>query len=247
MTLAGRKHEMATEGGEVTFVKKIIEESKLYQNKIQIFTVMLGRKKSSNELKHILKNEPSIKSISASEFCQGRIMRWGLAWTFNPNIHLEKAEASSFATAKLAKKNTTPFVLSLDKGARFSDNIHVLNTISELLVNELKATDIVNEKVNDDICAIRFKLNQPSWRHQRNKRREQERSLEGPANKKRKEDVLQHASSDELLLDVSLSICTDHSIESSAKFVLNFVWKDGTLGKNGLYELVQYFRNKLKS
>ena len=55
MAAAGRKHEMTTEGGEVNFVIKIIEESKLYQTNIKIFTVMLGRKKSLSATVHSMK------------------------------------------------------------------------------------------------------------------------------------------------------------------------------------------------
>ena len=70
MEIAGRKHEMSTEGGEVNFVAKIIAESHKLSN-IKIFTAMLGRKKSANILKQTLKSDKLITSLAVSEFCQG--------------------------------------------------------------------------------------------------------------------------------------------------------------------------------
>ena len=70
MQIAGRKHEMSTEGGEVNFVSKIIAESHQVHN-IKLFTAMLGRKKSANVLKQKLKSDKLITSLAVSEFCQG--------------------------------------------------------------------------------------------------------------------------------------------------------------------------------
>ena len=70
MLVAGRKHEMTTDGGEIVFVKKMIIESMMYRTTIKIFTAMLGRKKSVTELKNYIQNIPEIQSVTVSEFCQ---------------------------------------------------------------------------------------------------------------------------------------------------------------------------------
>ena len=245
MPAAGRKHEMTTDGGEVNFVMKIIQESKLYQTSIKIFTVMLGRKRSITELKQILKCDKDVKSVATSEFCQGRIMRWGLAWTFHPNICFGQTMPSKFAEVKQQKKQITPFVISLDKTEKLSNSIAVCNVISEMLVRDLKANGVSNEKIQEDECVIGFRLYKPLWRNQRLKRREQERLLEGPSNKKLRMDTSEDdAEKCEKLLDVLLTINTDNQ-EKATKIELNFICTDGLLGRSGLYELVQYFKNKL--
>lgn len=48
----------------------------------RVFTSMLGKKKSLNELKNYLL-EKNIHNISETEFCQGHTMRWGIAWSFS--------------------------------------------------------------------------------------------------------------------------------------------------------------------
>ena len=244
MDVAGRKHEMATDGGEVSFVIKIIKESKLYKSNIKIFTAMLGRKKSVQELRKILKNDIEVKSVAVSEFCQGRIMRWGLAWTFQSDIKLENAMPSHFAKTKQEQKQNIPFSIIIEKDGRFC-NIHkVLEIISDLLTSDLMVTDKHNEKVDMEVCVVRFKLFKPTWRNQRTKKRQAERLLEGPSNKKRKIDIEDDVNA-ELLLDVLLTITSTEN-DGAEKIEINFVCRDGVLGRGGLYELVQYFRNKLK-
>ena len=246
MNVAGRKHEMTTEGGEVNFVIKIIKESKLHQSTIKIFTAMLGRKRSINELKQILKSDKEVKSVTVSEFCQGRIMRWGLAWTFHSNIQLEQTIPSKFSKAKQQKKQSAPFTISLDKENELGDSISVFKIISQLLTSDLMADDVTNEKLEKDTCVIRFRLRKPSWRNQRAKRRQDDRLLEGPSNKKLKIDIPEAVGANtEILLDVLLRIITVEHDHGSEKIELNFICRDCVLGRGGLYELVQYFKNKL--
>jgi hypothetical protein len=248
MAAAGRKHEMTTDGGEVNFVMKILKESKLYKTNIKIFTVMLGRKRSANEIKQVLKNDTDVKSVALSEFCQGRIMRWGLAWTFDSQIILEQAIPSAFSRSKQQQKTSTPFIISVQKGTNLVDSVGMLKIVSELLSNHLMAKNIANQKVHKDVCVVRFKLFSPTWRNQRSKRRQADRMLEGPSNKKRKlETVDVDNVNTEIQLDVLLTINTKEIQDIAPKIELQFVCKDGALGRGGLYELVQYFKNKLNA
>ena len=43
---------------------------------------MLGKKKSLCELRAYLTQTLRILNVSETQFCQGRTMRWGLAWSF---------------------------------------------------------------------------------------------------------------------------------------------------------------------
>lgn len=67
--------ESTYDGGEENFVTKLIEESLLNQNKIKIFTVMLGKKMSLKNLKkklQIYKNDNLLNYVD-TEFCQGNL------------------------------------------------------------------------------------------------------------------------------------------------------------------------------
>jgi len=243
MLVAGRKHEMTTDGGEIVFVKKMIIESMMYRTTIKIFTAMLGRKKSVTELKNYIQNIPEIQSVTVSEFCQGRIMRWGLGWTFDPEIHLDDTAPSNFMKSKQEKKKNAPFTLSLEPNVRFMDSVTTFNIISDLILNDLCASNVTNRNVGKQFCSIQFSLNKPTWRNQRAKRRKEDRLLEGPSVKRSRMDTDDSVSS-ESLLETFLTIANVEQ-ENISKIEIQFFCKDGTLGRGGLYELVQYFKNKL--
>ena len=243
MEVAGRKHEMTTEGGEVSFVKKIINESRIYRTNVKIFTAMLGRKKSAAELKNYILNIAEVQSVSVSEFCQGRIMRWGLSWTFHSNIKLDKIVPSNFMISKQEKKKNEPFILSLDYNSQYCDSLAVLNIITDLVVNELSAKSVKTHKVEKHLCSIQFALHKPTWRNQRAKRRKEDRMIDGPSTKRSRMEVDEDINP-VLLLDTVVTItCIEQ--ETDPKIEIQFVCKNGELGRGGLYELVQYFKNKL--
>lgn len=79
--------ELTTAGGEVEFVKKIIQRSEQLRGKISIFTTMLGHKTSLNPIILELKVY-GITNYCTSEFCQGWTKRWGVAWTFRNDLPL---------------------------------------------------------------------------------------------------------------------------------------------------------------
>ena len=242
MPVAGRKHEMTTDGGEVSFVMKMINESKLHHKNVKIFTAMLGRKRSVSELKNHLNTIPEVQSVSVSEFCQGRIMRWGLAWTYHPEIKLENTAPSIFMKSKHEKKKDLPFTIILEQNSRFYDCVAVLNIISDLIINDLCATSVINHKVEKRFCSVQFSLHKPTWRNQRAKRRKEDRLLEGPSVKRSRMDI--DETNSELLLNTLLTItCVD--LDNLSKIEVQLICKDGSLGRGGLYELLQYFKNKL--
>lgn len=79
--------ELMTTGGEVEFVKKIIQRSEQFRERISIFTSMLGHKASLNPILQELKVH-GITNVCTSEFCQGWTKRWGVAWTFRSDLLL---------------------------------------------------------------------------------------------------------------------------------------------------------------
>lgn len=79
--------ELLTAGGEIEFVKKIIERSSLLRSVINVFTTMLGHKTSVQPVLQALKTH-GITNHCTSEFCQGWTKRWGIAWSFRNNLPL---------------------------------------------------------------------------------------------------------------------------------------------------------------
>ena len=69
--------------------------------------------------------------------------------------------------------------------------------------------------------------------------------LEGPSLKRARVDIDDSNTSD-LLLDTLLTISSVEQ-ENTSKIEIQFICKNGSLGRGGLYELVQYFKNKLTS
>ncbi|XP_070572301.1 RNA N(6)-adenosine-methyltransferase mettl16-like [Ptychodera flava] len=77
--------ESITEGGEVAFVMKIIADSLKYKERVRWYTSMLGRKKSLVPLKAELQKH-QVTNVTTTEFCQGKTLRWGIAWTFSEDV-----------------------------------------------------------------------------------------------------------------------------------------------------------------
>lgn len=77
----GTKNELETQGGEVEFIQRMIQDSLKLKEKICWYTTMLGKKKSLKELKTELFKQ-GIEKYYVTEFVQGKVTRWGLAWTF---------------------------------------------------------------------------------------------------------------------------------------------------------------------
>lgn len=79
--------ELTTAGGEVEFVRNIVQRSNQLRKSIGIFTTMLGHKTSLNPILQELKSI-GITNYCTSEFCQGWTKRWGIAWSFRNDLPL---------------------------------------------------------------------------------------------------------------------------------------------------------------
>jgi len=76
--------EISVDGGEVNFVKRMIEEGQRYKTLVRIYSTLLGKKSSVTIL------EKHLKELDISNHVwiigQGRTYRWILAWTYDPTI-----------------------------------------------------------------------------------------------------------------------------------------------------------------
>ncbi|KAF7515360.1 hypothetical protein PCG10_003376 [Penicillium crustosum] len=81
-TCTGAAVEMVTRGGEVAFVKQMIDESLELRDRIQWYTSMLGKLSSINVLVETLIKH-GITNFAVTEFEQGsKTKRWALAWSW---------------------------------------------------------------------------------------------------------------------------------------------------------------------
>ncbi|XP_793611.2 RNA N6-adenosine-methyltransferase mettl16 [Strongylocentrotus purpuratus] len=100
--------EMISEGGEVEFVRRMIEESLRLRNQVVWYTSMLGKKSSLALVREELRKH-KIRNVTHTEFCQGRTMRWGIAWTFKEDM---ESPLPACPKRKLAEKNV-PFTVTV--------------------------------------------------------------------------------------------------------------------------------------
>ncbi|KAL0973152.1 hypothetical protein UPYG_G00199650 [Umbra pygmaea] len=77
--------EIMAEGGELEFVKRIIHDSLQLKTRLRWYSCMLGKKCSLAPLKEELRKQ-GVPKVTHTEFCQGRTMRWALAWSFYDDV-----------------------------------------------------------------------------------------------------------------------------------------------------------------
>ncbi|XP_053376165.1 RNA N6-adenosine-methyltransferase mettl16-like [Mercenaria mercenaria] len=155
-------------GGEVRFVTQMIEESLILKNKIRVYTSLLGKKMSLSLLKDVLQRK-KVPKYASTEFCQGKTMRWGIAWTFDETVEFPK---SSFKEQKNIKP---PLHLEIPRSSAEVVGDYTVPTHSWFLIKQLEELKIhFYTKHNGKFYAcfiIQAKEN--TWSHQRRKRRQQ--------------------------------------------------------------------------
>jgi 23S rRNA (adenine1618-N6)-methyltransferase len=74
--------EVYCQGGEEIFVIKMINESQLFKSNVLWFTTLVGKKENFDKVKKYLEQLDHVKMIKTTIFFQGKLARWGLAWTY---------------------------------------------------------------------------------------------------------------------------------------------------------------------
>lgn len=76
-------NEESTEGGEIGFIQRIMQESQKYKTNIKWFTTLVGKKVDFEFAKRYAKNFiEDIKEFKEDTIDQGKNRRWVIAWTF---------------------------------------------------------------------------------------------------------------------------------------------------------------------
>lgn len=210
--------ETVTEGGELGFVTKIINESIELKTKIEIYSTMLGCKKTLDKIITLLK-EHKISNYTETEFIQGNVFRWGIAWSFSQDI-------SSFNNlAGKEQDKSTNLLKYVFKDKTISDvQQHIIQIFSDLKIS-------INE-INEDskncrlweLCAT-----ENTWSNQRRKRRaEQRNELIGSPTK--------HIDQD-LKMGFELREIEEKSTQIQIFYI------GGTMSKDCVNQVLQYIKN----
>ncbi|XP_046966198.1 U6 small nuclear RNA (adenine-(43)-N(6))-methyltransferase [Vanessa cardui] len=267
----GSPHELITEGGELQFCRKIIAESKIYKDRILIFTTMVGHKYNLKELTLDLKAE-NIQHTT-TEFCQGRVTRWGLAWTYK-DYHFTNLVVPKH---KSRKKNV-PIVITLpDLPGPENDITNCIKKIKGILLDLKIMFKVINKRRNEITLSIIAYNN--TWSNQRRKRRLSKQSSEIQS-KHPKQDLevkephmkekishkdisneaqisaLKHTEVAEEIISKPSLINKDEQ-EIIVQGIMKFFMKDnhpnfeleylnGKAGKEGLHQVIQYIKNNWK-
>ncbi|KPM03608.1 methyltransferase-like protein 2 [Sarcoptes scabiei] len=261
--------EAVHEGGESKFIKQIIKESIDCKQRIDLHTVMIGRKKNFLELKSHLKElveQSIITGFCWTEFCQGNTKRWGLAWTFCRRFNLTNAPKIKFSLSK-------PLILKLSNDLNCCDYEmnFIANHIEYLLRNDLEIDEITKIETHKKI-EFDIKSQTNNWQNQRQKRRLAQRMIGTECNiieQRDNEDEYQTISKRKLSDSVEFKQNFPNQCKKRMNFdynsnsltfllhcglmvkrekqdiIIKMVTKEMSLNKDSTYQLFQYFKNKL--
>ncbi|XP_006863519.1 PREDICTED: methyltransferase-like protein 16 [Chrysochloris asiatica] len=177
--------EIMAEGGELEFVKRIIHDSIQLKKRLRWYSCMLGKKCSLAPLKEELRIQ-GVPKVTYTEFCQGRTMRWALAWSFYDDVTVPSPPSKRRKLEKPRKPITFVVLESVMKelslkassslGSETMEGIVVVTTWIEKILTDLKVqhkrVPCGKEEVSLFLTAI-----ENSWIHLRRKKRDRVRQL----------------------------------------------------------------------
>lgn len=164
------KVESVTSGGEIAFVGHMLEQSRHLKEEVTIYTSMLGRKQSLTHFKQTLSslNEDNL-SWTWAELCQGKTIRYAIAWSFKPGLDLTRAPPLRHGKNKSWKFKLARKMPKRDGHLELLENSEFLkNLISQdLLIAKARVT-----RQTAQTFEMLIKTNDRTWTNQRRKRRE---------------------------------------------------------------------------
>ncbi|XP_026195827.1 RNA N6-adenosine-methyltransferase mettl16 [Anabas testudineus] len=176
--------EIMAEGGELEFVKRIIHDSLQLKKRLRWYSCMLGKKCSLAPLKEELRKQ-GVPKVAHTEFCQGRTMRWALAWSFcddvivpsppNKKRKLEKMRKPlSFTLTEAGLKELQAKASAIGCAAHSP-----VDSVTALLEKNLTDLRVLHKRVpcRKQEQSLFLTAVENTWIHGRQKRREQKRQL----------------------------------------------------------------------
>ncbi|KAF7239169.1 RNA N6-adenosine-methyltransferase METTL16 [Varanus komodoensis] len=176
--------EIMAEGGELEFVKRIIHDSLQLKKRLRWYSCMLGKKCSLAPLKEELRIH-RVPKVTYTEFCQGRTMRWALAWSFYENVRVPSPPSKKRKFEKPRKPITFLVLESTAKelatkassvGIDAVEGMAVVAAWIRKLLTDLKVQHKSLPCGNDEVSLFLTAL-ENSWIHLRRKKRDRVRQL----------------------------------------------------------------------
>ncbi|XP_015110318.1 U6 small nuclear RNA (adenine-(43)-N(6))-methyltransferase [Diachasma alloeum] len=224
----GSEGELVTEGGERSFVLKMIDESLEIKEKIKIYTTMIGHKSSLGFFKRKFR-ERGIENFTWTEFCQGHTKRWGIAWGFLDRDKIDLKSAPFIRTRSEVRRGgeeafgvevVVPGEGEYSEGVpRVAERVKGWMKELQIQIEELKVED-----EDLDVWTCQLRATEDSWSHARRKRRmalrlqrDPKRARPDPSDDppsrnplptapQGSSDPQDHSSSTELFLEATLAI-----------------------------------------
>lgn len=176
--------EIMAEGGELEFVKRIIHDSLQLKTRLRWYSCMLGKKCSLAPLKEELRKH-KVPKVTHTEFCQGRTMRWALAWSYYDDVTVPSPPSKKRRLEKVRKPLSFTVVQAALRelqlkastiGCPSSSPVEAVTTLLEKTLTDLrvlhKRVPCVRKEQSLFLTAV-----ENTWIHGRHKRREQTRHL----------------------------------------------------------------------
>ncbi len=106
----------------------MIEESKIFKHSVLWFTTLVGKKINLDKLYKELIDDKEINQVKSTTFYQGKLARWGLAWSFyNPDEMISICDVNDSINApKISSKNN------------FSSNKSISNAMTRIRLTHTK-------------------------------------------------------------------------------------------------------------
>ncbi|XP_018586228.1 RNA N(6)-adenosine-methyltransferase mettl16 [Scleropages formosus] len=176
--------EIMAEGGELEFVKRIIHDSLQLKKRLRWYSCMLGKKCSLAPLKEELRKQ-GVPKVTHTEFCQGRTMRWALAWSFYDDVSVPSPPSKKRKMEKVRKPLSFSLLLPTVKllqakapsiGCSAHGSLDVVTAWVEKTLTDLR---VLHKRVPSGNAERSLFLTavENSWIHVRQKRRDQRRQL----------------------------------------------------------------------
>ncbi|XP_051813600.1 RNA N6-adenosine-methyltransferase mettl16 [Acanthochromis polyacanthus] len=176
--------EIMAEGGELEFVKRIIHDSLQLKKRLRWYSCMLGKKCSLAPLKEELRKQ-GVPKVTHTEFCQGRTMRWALAWSFYDDVTVPSPPSKKRKLEKARKplSFTLPEAGLKELQARASavgcTSSSPVGAVAALLEKTLTDLRVLHKRVpcRKQEQSLFLTAVENTWIHGRQKKREQRRQL----------------------------------------------------------------------
>jgi methyltransferase len=166
------KMESICSGGEIAFVGRLLDQSRHLKEEVTIYSSMLGRKQSLTHFKQTLSSmDEENLSWTWAELCQGKTIRYAIAWSFSPGLDLTRAPPLRHGKNKSWKVKLQRRMPKQDCQLEMLGNISFLKNLvtRELMIAKARVTKQTNKAFE-----MLIKTNDRTWTHQRRKRREQQ-------------------------------------------------------------------------